>query len=129
MLFLILIVGCSTPKDFPVYDQVLTYDRPYDYTFLKVLEALNTFPEWTLEETDKVKGIIIVRNTQFGHLFDRDKWAVRFNVKSLARKQTSISIDPGSQHNAKGGELLKRIDEIMMMSKNLRGEVSAQAIS
>ena len=50
------LASCSSLKDFPAYDQVLIYDRPYDYTFLRTIEALNTFRDWTIEETDKNKG-------------------------------------------------------------------------
>ncbi len=125
---LILVLGCtSSKKDFPIYDQVLIYDHPYDYTYLRTLEALNSFPEWTLEETDKVKGIIIIRNTQYGHLFDRDKWVVRFNVESLGRSKTSVAIDFSSQRNEKGGELLNRIDEIMRSTT--KGEAHASVVT
>ena len=118
--FIILISGCAQTDDFPVYDQVLVYDKPYDYTYLRVLEAMESFPEWVLEETEKSEGIVIVRNTQYGHIFDRDKWTVRLNIKSLGRKQTSVSIDPSTQKNEKGGELLNRIDELMHQS-NVKG--------
>lgn len=121
--FLISVLGgCAATKDVPKYDQVLVYDEPFDYTFLKTMEALNTIKGWTLEETDKTKGVIILRNTEYGHIFDHDKWIVRFNLVSLGRKKTSISIDPASQHNVKGGELLDRIDEIMKLSTASKGK-------
>ncbi len=128
-IFLSLVSGCATAKEYPKYDQVLVYDKPFDYTFLKTLEALNTFSGWTLEETDKNKGVIILRNTEYSSLFDHDKWLVRFNVVSLGRKKTSVSIDPDSQRNAMGGDLLKRIDEIMRMSSSLKGEERSVALS
>jgi len=128
-IFLSLVSGCAAAKEYPKYDQILVYDKPFDYTFLKTLEALNTFSGWTLEETDKNKGVIILRNTEYGSLFDRDKWLVRFNVVSLGRKKTSVSIDPDSQHNAMGGDLLKRIDEIMRTSASLKGEERSVALS
>ncbi len=129
-MFLALMAGCaSSLKDFPVYDQVLIYDRPYDYTYLKTLEALNTMPGWTFEETDKVKGLIVLRNTQYGHLFDRDKWVARFIVKSIARKQTSVALEPSSQRISQGGELLRRIDHVMAASSIIKGEKQAQLVS
>ena len=128
-IFLTVLVGCASTKDYPKFDQVLVYDKPFDYTFLKTLEALNSFPEWTLEETDKNKGVIILRNTEYGHVFDHDKWVVRFNVVSLGRKKTSVAIDPPSQRNEQGGNMLKRIDEIMLMTSSARAEESSVALS
>ena len=124
-----LVSGCSSMKDYPRYDQVLIYDRPFDYTYLKTLEALNTFQDWVLEETDKTKGLIVIRNTQYGHLFDRDKWVARLTVKSLGRKRTSVELEPASQHMAQGAELLKRIDHIMTMAQTVKGEQQAQLVS
>ncbi len=129
IVLLLLFSGCAAAKNYPKFDQVLVYDKPYDYTYLKTLEALNTFPEWTLEETDKNKGLIVLRNTEYGHVFDHDKWVVRFNVVSLGRKKTSISIDPVSQRNSKGGDLLKRIDQVMMMSSTRKPEEHSMALS
>ena len=121
--------SCSSLRDFPAYDQVLIYDRPYDYTYLKTMEALNTFPNWVLEETDKNKGLIVLRNVNYGHITDRDKWEARFIVKSLGRKQTSVALEPTSQRLVQGGELLKRIDQVMAMSTVLKGEKQAQAVN
>lgn len=128
-VFLTLIIGCSATKDYPKFDQVLVYDHPFDYTYLKTLEALTTFPNWVLEETDKNKGLVVVRNTEYGHVFDHDKWTVRFNVVSLGRNKTSVSIDPLTQQNEKGGELLKRIDHVIMMASSVQGEKRAIQLS
>ena len=128
-ILLALVSGCSSVKEYPKFDQVLVYEKPYDYTYLKTLEALNTFSGWTLEETDKNKGLIVLRNTEYGNLFDRDKWVVRFNVVSLGRKKTSVSIDSVSQRNEMGGELLDRVDHIMKMATSLKGEERSVALS
>ena len=130
ILAALAITGCaSSMKDFPKYDQVLVYDRPYDYTYLRTLEALNTFPGWVLEETDKVKGLIVLRNTQYGNLFDRDKWIARFRVKSLGRKKTSVELEPSSQQLTDGGKLLDRIDQMMAMTQKVQGEQRAQLVN
>jgi len=115
-------------RDFPRYDQELIYNKPYDYTFLKTLEALNSVPGWTLEETDQVKGFIVLRNTQYGHLFDRDKWVVRFNVRRLERKKTSVQLAPDSQRNEKAADLLQRIQEEMELASSMKGESLAQLV-
>ncbi|MBI1977908.1 MAG: hypothetical protein HYS55_04065 [Candidatus Omnitrophica bacterium] len=112
-----VLASCASTKEYPKYDQVLVYDRPYDYTYLKTLEALNTLPGWVLEETDKNVGLIVVRNVEYGHLFDRDKWVAKFIVKSLGRKKTSVELAPTSQKLTQGGDLLKRIDDVMQAAQ------------
>ena len=129
LAFIFFVSGCATAKEYPKFDQVLVYDKPYDFTYLKTLEALNTFTSWTLEETDKNKGMIVLRNTEYGNLFDRDKWVIRFNVISLGRKKTSVSIDPASQRNVMGGELLSRVDQLMKLATSLKGEDKAVALN
>ena len=128
-----LLAGCASLKDSEksqvIYDQELIYDQPYDWTFLRTMEALNTLPGWTLEETDKLKGLIVLRNVRYGHLFDQDKWVARFRVKSLGRKKTSISLEPSSQDLEQGGELLKQIDEMMVRASTLKGEKLAEVVS
>ena len=128
-ILLVFLTSCSSLKDFPAYDQVLIYDRPYDYTFLRTIEALNTFRDWTIEETDKNKGLIVMRNTQYSHIFDRDKLTARFTVKSLGRRQTSVALEPSSQRLEQGGELLKRIDHVMEMTAAVKGEKQAQLVN
>ena len=127
---IVLLSSCaSSLKEYPKFDQVLIYEKPYDLTFLRTLEALNTVAGWTLEETDKGKGMIMLRNTEYGNLFDRDKWLVRFNVVSLGRKKTSVSIDPSSQSNAMGGELLKRVDQIMKLTDAVKTQEPVAALT
>ncbi len=96
-----------------VYDQVLTYDKPYDYVYMKTLFALNDYPNWLLDETDKEKGIIVLRDIQFGHMFDRDKWLVRVSIKRINIKETSVSLTPETQECPEGGKILDRIDQVM----------------
>ncbi len=108
--------GCSSIEEYPRYDRELVYQKPYDLTYLRALEALNSFPNWILEETDKEKGIIAIQNTEFGHLFDRDKANARFVVKRIGRNETSVALEPGSQTIQKGGEFLERIDQYMQMT-------------
>jgi hypothetical protein len=138
LAFLTGFVGCSAFKkhilrheqEVAIHDRVLVYERPYDYTFLKTIEALNTFPEWVLEETDKNKGLIVLRNTEYGHLFDREKWVVRFNIRRLDKRKTSVSLESDSQRAEKGGEFLDRIDEVVNISSNMEGfKTPTEAVS
>ena len=111
---LAFVIGCTTMDPHPVrYDQVLVYDTPYDYTYLRTLEAVNTFSDWVLEETDKEKGLIVLRNTQYGHLFDRDKVSARFVVTRVSQSQTSVALEPDSQQIQQGKKLLDQIDAMI----------------
>jgi len=132
--FLIVMVffsGCLMPwnirtdgKEYPRYDQVLVFDRPFDVTYLRTLEALNTVPGWVLDETDKEKGLIVLRNRQYGHIWDKDKRVARFILKYVNRKQTSVELDGPSQRLEEGGLLLDRINQ-MMIATSPRKEVSS----
>jgi hypothetical protein len=102
--------GCTATYDKPVYDQEVVFEQPYDFTFLRVIEALNTMNGWILEETDKEAGLMVVRNREYGHIFDRDKGVVTFLVKRLSRTKTSIMVAPESQREPGAGDLLRRID-------------------
>ena len=129
-LLSLLFSGCVTLEKLarnPRYDQVLVYDRPYDYTYLRTLEALNNVPNWVLDETDKEKGLIVIRNTQYGHLFDRDKQEARVAVRHIGRTQTSVSLDPSSQQIKQGGELLEAIDRMVKLVPKKEELPQAQA--
>lgn len=113
LLIPVFLGSCSSIEKYPRYDKVLVYQQPYDFTYLRVLEALNSFPNWILQDTDKEKGIIEIQNTEFAHLFDRDKAHARFIVARVAQNETTVSLDPDSQKLEKGGEFLERIDKYM----------------
>ena len=54
------LVGCNTVgKMLPPNDRVLVYPLPYDLTYLRTMEILDTTSDWQLEETDKEKGTIV----------------------------------------------------------------------
>lgn len=112
-----LTAGCKTwhseVKEVPPFERTLVFDRPYDVTFLKTMEALNTFPDWLLQETNKEQGLIVLRNQQYGHVFDRDKGIARFMLRRVNRKQTSVTLDPSSQEMGKGEFLLDRIRQMV----------------
>lgn len=114
------ISGCahkSQVKDLPVYKDVLTYDLPYDLTYLRTIEALELVPDWALAETDKEKGIIRVRNTNFSAFDDSDQREATFLVQRVSPEQTSVSLASYSQQVIGGGDLLKRVDERLRAEK------------
>ena len=104
------LAGCNTVcKVFPPYDEVLVYKLPYDLTYLRTMEALDNKGTWQLEETDKERGTISVRDTNYSRLDDSDLRVIHFLVKRVDRGTTSVSIDPKSQKVFGGAELMKAI--------------------
>ncbi len=114
-LFLVLILalglaGCNTVGEvLPPNDEVLVYKLPYDLTYLRTMDALNTIGTWQLEETDKERGIISVRDTNYSRLDDSDLRVISFVVKRVDRETTSVSIEPKSQKIFGGKKLLEAV--------------------
>lgn len=113
--FSVFIVGCSTTEksELPVRDEVFHYDLSYDLTFLRVIEALENVQGWELEETEKEKGYIKVRNTDFGRFGDDDKSLVIFEIKRVERDDTSIGLAKVSQQTLGAGELLDKVQQFL----------------
>lgn len=110
-LFGLILAGCSTTeKILPLHDEVLTYELPYDLTYLRALDALNAQSGWLLEQTDKEKGIIKVRNIEYSRLDDADLRTLAFRVKRIDRTHTSVALAPESQRSLNGGDLLEAVD-------------------
>ena len=102
--------GCSfRDKVLPAHNEVLIYPLAYDLTYLRTLEALETLPEWELEETEKENGIIRARNINYSQFGDADKRLATFLVKRISRNETSVQLAPGSERVAGGDKLLERI--------------------
>jgi len=102
--------GCNTVGEvLPPNDEVLVYPLPFDLTYLRTMEALEDYPDWQVDETDKEKGIIKTRNTNYSRLDDSDLRSVTFMVKRVDRGTTSVSIAPESQKVFGGGELMKAV--------------------
>ncbi len=117
VLILILslgLAGCNTVGEvLPPNDEVLVYKLPYDLTYLRTMEALDGKGDWQLEETDKEKGILSVRDTNYSRLDDSDLRVITFAVKRVDRGTTSVSIEPKSQKVFGGKKLLEAIGEAL----------------
>ena len=108
--FALMLAGCNTVGEvLPPNDEVLVYPLPYDLTYLRTMEALDGQGHWQLEETDKEKGLISVRDTNYSRLDDADLRVITFTVKRVDRGTTSVSIDPKSQKVFGGAELMKAV--------------------
>ena len=117
VLILILslgLAGCNTVGEvLPPNDEVLVYKLPYDLTYLRTMDALNSVGNWDLQETDKEQGMISMRNTNYSNLSDSDQRVINFVVKRVDRDTTSVSIDPKSQKVIGGKKLLEAIGEAL----------------
>jgi hypothetical protein len=120
VLILILglgLAGCNSVGGvLPPNDEVLVYKLPYDLTYLRTMEALNSVGSWELEETDKEKGLISVRDTNYSRLDDSDLRVITFVVKRVDRGTTSVFISPENPKSQKifgGKKLLEAIGEAL----------------
>jgi len=108
------LAGCNSVGEvLPPNDGVLTYKLPYDLTYLRTLETLSSTGSWQLEETDKERGLISVRDTNYSRLDDSDLRKITFMVKRVDRETTSVSIDPKSQKIFGGKTLLEAVGEAL----------------
>lgn len=107
------LAGCTSTRDklLPAYDDVLVYDLPFDLTYLRTLEALETVKDWELEDTEKEQGIIRLRNTAFSRFDDADLRQATILVSRISRGQTSVQFAPYSQRVVGGDKMLERISE------------------
>jgi hypothetical protein len=117
VLILILglgLAGCNTvAKVLPPNDEVLPYKLPYDLTYLRTAEALNSVENWQLEETDKERGIIRVRDMNYSRLDDSDMRVIDFVIKRVDPETTSVSIAKESQKVLGGKKLLEVVGEAL----------------
>lgn len=109
----LLIFGCTTNPVGPKHDEVLIYNKSYDYTYLKVLEAINDTPGWNIRDTDKEAGVITAWNDTYENLFDADKRQAVFYIKRLESRKTSVELAPPSQTVIGIGDVMRNIDTYM----------------
>lgn len=114
LIFVLSFMGCNTVgKVLATNDEVLVYKLPYDLAYLRTMEAVDDKGDWQLEETDKERGLISVRDTNYSNLSDSDQRVINFVVKRVDRSTTSVSIDPKSQKVLGGKKLLESIGEAL----------------
>ena len=94
LLFVFVLAGCVSSPIGPTHDEVLVYDKPFDYTYLKVLEAINSTPGWSLYDTDKEAGVISAWNETYDTLLDDDMRRATFQIRRLGRRETSVQLTP-----------------------------------
>lgn len=110
---LVFLTSACTPRGLLRADEVLVYNRAYDFVFLRTMEAVDNVPNWSLSDTDKEKGLLSVRSMNFSSGFDAEKRIATFVVKRISRRKTSVELEPQSQTVIGGKELLRAIDQLL----------------
>ena len=103
--------GCSyfrlSPADYPVH----TYHQPADLVYLTALETLNLEEKWVFLPTDKTKGVIEVRNSDYANVFGGDRQYARFLIKRVSNLDTSVELDPANS-DCRRNDCLKLLEHI-----------------
>lgn len=108
-----IFLGCAHSGVLPKYDEILVYPLPYDLTFLRVLEAVNSHPDWQPSWTDKEKGVIELHNVRYSSFADADQRSATLKVNRLGHHETSVQLAPKSQSVVGGDEILKIIKDFL----------------
>ncbi len=95
------------------HEEVLIYNRAYDYTYEGVLRALDNADPWQLGHTDKPRGMIVAYNTKYWDSLDADKRTAVILVKRVDRRKTSVELSPESQNVIGVADILKSIDQVL----------------
>ena len=120
LVFGIFFTGCAgRPQLVPRHNQVLTFNLPYDLTYLRVEESLERIEGWEVEMTEKEKGVIVIRNINYSAFDDEDKRSATFWVKRVGPKETSVRLAPQSERVVGGGTLMDHISDYIKRQKGL----------
>ena len=106
--------GCAHHA-LPVYDEVLSYNLPYDRVYLRTIEAIEAHPDWDLEVTDKEHGFIKIRNLRYSSYADADQRTATLLIKRVGPSETSVAFDKDSQAVVGGDEVLKLIKQYLSL--------------
>ena len=91
-------------NDEGVFDEIYTYEVPYDAAFLTVIEAVDAIPGWKLEMTYERQGHILARQDSL-----RGK-LVTIWIRQVTLNQTSIELHHTSQNVQGADKLMREID-------------------
>ena len=114
IIFCLSFTGCFLHFDkrvIPLNDEILIFPKAYDLVYLRTLEAVQNVEGWELEETEKEKGLIKVRNILFSRADDSDRRMLILLVERTGRKETAVRLAPESQRTTGGDLFLQEINE------------------
>lgn len=111
-VLILLIAGCVR-QPLVVHDEVLIYDKPFDYVYLGIIRSVDNTDHWDVSHTDREKGLINILNHHYGDPFDADKRQITIVVKRITKGKTSVQIAKDSQRVIGAGEIMKEIDFVM----------------
>ncbi|MBI4115791.1 MAG: hypothetical protein HY447_04350 [Candidatus Omnitrophica bacterium] len=119
-VFSLPLLGCSRASFLPSHAEVLVYPLPLDIVYLRTLDAVQAHPEWELEETDKEKGVIVLRNMRYSSFADADMRTATLLVKRVGPKESSIQLDPKSVAVVGGDEILSIVKVYLSREVGIR---------
>ncbi|HNV87266.1 MAG TPA: hypothetical protein PKL97_09950 [Candidatus Omnitrophota bacterium] len=113
------IFGCAHKSylPYPKVDTVLVVNRPFDFTYLEVLKALDELHDWELSNTEKSAGVIVLNNQKYWDTFDADKLQAVLVIKSIDRTTTSVSLAPESQTVIDGKDVMNAMEKALSKYK------------
>mgnify|MGYP001014349783 CR=1 FL=1 len=58
-----VLCGCAsfTAEEAELHDEIFAYNLAFDKTFLKIIDTVNESSDWTLDSTNQLEGLIVVR--------------------------------------------------------------------
>ena len=95
------------------HDEVLVYNRAFDFTYANVMQAVQNAYPWELGITDKEHGTIVAYNQKYWDSLDADKRTAVLLIKRVDRRKTSVELSPESQNVIGVGDILTNIDKVL----------------
>ena len=107
-----MLCGCAsfTAEEAELHDEIFAYDLPFDRTFLKIMDTINDSSEWTLDSTNQLEGMIMVRPKGL------DEEAAIIIVRRVDKRRVTVELAKESQRVRNVGKLLKAIDSALIAS-------------
>ncbi len=109
-----LTLSLSACKTLEVADpsaKKLTFQLPYDLTYLRVLEAVDGYKDWQLALTEKEQGTLKLRDVNYSNLVDADLREITILIERIDPTTTAVYLSPSSQKGGK--DVLNKIKETL----------------
>jgi hypothetical protein len=106
VVMLSMLCGCAsfTAEEAELHDEIFVYDLPWDKTFLRIMDTINDSPDWTLDSTNQLEGMIMVRPKGL------DEESAIIIIKRVDKRRVTVELAKESQRVRNIGRLLKDID-------------------
>jgi hypothetical protein len=112
VVMLSMLCGCAsfTSEEAELHDEIFAYDLPWDKTMLRIIDTINDSPDWTLDSTNQLEGMIMVRPKGL------DEEPAILIIKRVDKRRVTLELAKESQRVRNIGGLLKDIDSALIAS-------------